>query len=152
MSRPPSPVSFTAGKYDKALRRARKESGATSAMLIVMDGERGPGCSFQVAPNFARLFAAVMQDFATQLAKDVPLIEAVASMQQALASATTKDEPVEPMLAMAAKAAPGKTSVAIRRGKGEIELLFSASVTNITMPDDNARMVAEAMLKMMEEP
>jgi len=35
------------GKYDEALTLARKKSKATAALLIVLDGEHGPGFSVQ---------------------------------------------------------------------------------------------------------
>jgi hypothetical protein len=64
-------MAFGPGKYDEALTEARKLCGATSAVLIVLTGESGPGFSCQTTlPDLARL-PAILRNTADQLEADL---------------------------------------------------------------------------------
>lgn len=59
------------GKYDGLLTEAREKAGATSAVLIIMDGDKGGGFAVQVAPE--RLFGLpeVLEEMAKQVRADL---------------------------------------------------------------------------------
>jgi len=55
------------GKYDDALTIARKLSGATSALLIVIDGENGAGFSFQGTPATSLKIPTLLRSIASKI-------------------------------------------------------------------------------------
>lgn len=60
-----------AGKYDPLLTQARKAAGATSAALIVIDGNLGPGFSVQCVPENLLKLPAMLRLMATQIEADL---------------------------------------------------------------------------------
>ena len=55
------------GKYDEALTRARKDCGATSAILIVLDGSKGAGFACQTTPLELGALPAILRQVADQI-------------------------------------------------------------------------------------
>lgn len=55
------------GKYDHLLTKAREEAKATSAILIVIDGERGAGFWCQTSPALLFKLPTILRDVALQI-------------------------------------------------------------------------------------
>lgn len=58
------------GKYDDELTRALRKSRATTGILIVIDGERGPGFSCQTTPEYLMRLPGILRFMATQIEND----------------------------------------------------------------------------------
>jgi hypothetical protein len=60
-----------AGKYDDALTEARKMCGASAALLIVLDGEKGAGFSCQSTPTHLLKLPTLLRQVAGQIEADL---------------------------------------------------------------------------------
>lgn len=58
------------GKYDEALSQAKRLCGATTAILIVLDGAKGPGFSAQLNPVQLLSVPRMLRDLADQIERD----------------------------------------------------------------------------------
>ena len=58
------------GKYDKELTKARESAGATSALLIVVDGNKGPGFSCQTTLPVLAKMPELLEEIARQMRAD----------------------------------------------------------------------------------
>ena len=58
------------GKYDPLLVSALNAAGATSGILIVLDGEHGPGFSAQGDPKTLLLLPKMLENMAAQIRLD----------------------------------------------------------------------------------
>jgi hypothetical protein len=59
------------GKYDAALTLARQACGATSAVLIVLDGEHGAGFSCQATAAMTLALPEFLRQLANSIEQDV---------------------------------------------------------------------------------
>lgn len=58
------------GKYDAELTLAKRVAGATGAVLIVLDGKRGPGFACQVTLEQLAGLPEVLEEIARQIRVD----------------------------------------------------------------------------------
>lgn len=58
------------GKYDKELTKAKRQCGATSALLIVMDGKKGPGFACQATFEHLCVMPEMLEAIAKQIRAD----------------------------------------------------------------------------------
>jgi hypothetical protein len=64
-------MTLGAGKYDDLLTAAREGAKATSAVLIVLDGEKGPGFSCQAPLAQTLTLPAILRFVADQVEADL---------------------------------------------------------------------------------
>lgn len=58
------------GKYEKALAIAARRAHATSAVLIILDGKRGPGFSIQATLEQLAALPEILEEVAQQIRAD----------------------------------------------------------------------------------
>lgn len=58
------------GKYDAELTKAARQCGATGALLIVLDGTRGPGWACQATLEQLARLPEVLESIAKQMRAD----------------------------------------------------------------------------------
>lgn len=58
------------GKYDKELTEVKRKCGATSALLVVLDGRRGPGFACQATLEHLSTLPEVLEAIAKQMRAD----------------------------------------------------------------------------------
>lgn len=58
------------GEYDAELTEAKRQCGATSAVLIVLDGARGPGFACQATLEHLLTLPEVLELIAKQIRED----------------------------------------------------------------------------------
>jgi hypothetical protein len=63
-------MTLGAGKYDDELTEARRKCGANSAVLIVIDGKRGPGFACQTTVEHLAGLPEMLEFIAVQLRAD----------------------------------------------------------------------------------
>jgi hypothetical protein len=64
-------MAFGAGKYDTALTKARKACASTAALLICMNGKKGPGFSCQADFDSLAKLPSILRTVADQTEADM---------------------------------------------------------------------------------